>query len=221
MPCAAEWNLDSAVRRPHLVAVDGHVHPSVRLRRAMPGWNDLRRLPGDEVEVVRVDPLTDVMAQLERAPVARAKILVRAPAKDAYDAFVQPETLTKFWLANASAPLTVGQRVRWRFMVPGAADDVDAKVLEPNERIVVAWSDGTTTEWTFDPCVDGGTIVTVEQSGFTGSGDEIVATAIEATQGYTLVLSDLKLLLERGSAMNLVKDKATLITDHLETKSGP
>src|SRR5687768_56821 len=108
------------------------------------------------------------MPQFERAPVARAKILVRAAAKDAYDAFVEPEKLTKFWLANASAPLAVGQRVRWRFMVPGAADDVEAKVLEPNERIVVAWSDGTTTEWIFEPSVDGGTIVSVEQSGFTG-----------------------------------------------------
>ena len=160
------------------------------------------------------------MPHFERVPVARAKILVRASAKDAYDAFVEPATLTKFWLAHASAPLAVGKAVRWRFLVPGAADDVEAKVLEPNERIVVAWTDGTTTEWTFEPSVDGGTVVTVEQSGFAGTGDEIIATAIEATQGYTLVLSDLKLLLERGSAMNLVKDKATLITDYLETKSG-
>jgi len=153
------------------------------------------------------------MPHFERAPVARAEVLIHAPVQDAFDAFVEPELLTKFWLAKASGPLAAGRRVRWEFMVPGAADDLEVKVLEVNERIVLAWSDGTTSAWTFRATSPTSTVVTVTQAGFTGSGDDVVAQALDATQGYTLVLSDLKVLLEQGRSANLVRDKAQLIID--------
>ena len=40
---------------------------------------------------------------------------------------------------------------------------------------------------------------------------EAVATAINSTEGFTIVLCALKALLEHGSAMNLVNDKALLL----------
>jgi hypothetical protein len=57
----------------------------------------------------------------------------------------------------------------------------------------------------------------VTESGFRGGADEVVAQAIEATAGFTLVLSELKALLEHGKALNLVRDKARLIE---ESKTG-
>jgi hypothetical protein len=80
--------------------------------------------------------------------------------------------------------------------------------LEPNRRIAVEWSDGTTTEWTFEDRAERGTLVAIVNEGFMGSGDEIVAQAIDGMGGYTMVLCALKALLEHGVRLNVVADKA-------------
>lgn len=151
------------------------------------------------------------MPPIHRTTVARVELLLRCLAEDAYSAFIEPDRLTKFWLARASGPLVIGRRVRWEFMVEGAVTDVEAKALEPHRRIVLEWADGSITEWSFEARAEEGTVVAITQSGFKGSAEVVVAMALEATQGYTIVLCELKLLLEQGRAMNLVRDKAALI----------
>lgn len=151
------------------------------------------------------------MLQLERPPVVRVEILVRRPVSETFRALMDPEVLTTFWLARVSGPLQVGKRVHWEFMVRGASAETDVKAIVPDERIAFQWDDGTLVEWNFAEDKGHGTRVVVTQSGFRGTPDEVVAMALEATSGFTLVLGELKLLLERGLSANLVKDKALLI----------
>lgn len=142
---------------------------------------------------------------------AQSELLIRRPAAEIYDAFVSPRQLARFWLAKASAPLALGKAVRWHFPVPGVSDTVTAKVLEPGRRIVVVWgSDGTETEWIFEALSPKQTHVRVTQT-VKGPAAQRTAAAINGTEGYTLVLSDLKVLLERGLRSGIVKDKAALI----------
>lgn len=152
------------------------------------------------------------MPSYEKEPAVSCELLIRAPAEAVYSSFVEPARLTRFWLAKASAPLAVGKPVEWQFMVPGAADVVEAKTLEYGRRIVVASKDGTIISWHFDAHPEG-TVVTVSQTGFKGTGDEVIALALEATQGFSLVLCALKLLIERGQPMDIVSDKARLIAE--------
>jgi uncharacterized protein YndB with AHSA1/START domain len=142
---------------------------------------------------------------------ASSEQLVRKPAREVFAAFVEPWLLVQFWLATASGPLELGRKVHWEFMVQGAADDIEVLALEPDRRIRVRWSDGTETEWTFTAYGDDETIVRIEQSGFTGEPHEIAAAALEATQGYAIVLCGLKVLLEGERSVRLVADKAELI----------
>ena len=141
------------------------------------------------------------------AVVAKATFLIRKPANEVFNAFVDPQMLTRFWLSHASQPLALGQTAHWEFMVPGASVDTYVTAMEPNERIDFAWSDGSTVSLRFESICEG-TIVRVENAGFQGSPEEIVENALEATQGFTIVLCDLKTLLEQGQSMNLVRDKA-------------
>ncbi|HET6340503.1 MAG TPA: hypothetical protein VFG30_45150 [Polyangiales bacterium] len=53
----------------------------------------------------------------------------------------------------------------------------------------------------------------VENKGFAGAPHEVLATALEATQGFAIVVCDLKTLLEHGTSIGLVQDKAALITE--------
>jgi uncharacterized protein YndB with AHSA1/START domain len=83
--------------------------------------------------------------------------------------------------------------------------------FEQDRRLFLEWSDGTTVEWQLSSRADGTTVVEVENSGFKGDPAAATATALEATQGFTIVLCDLKTLVETGASTNLVRDKAALI----------
>ena len=148
--------------------------------------------------------------------VARSELLIRRAAADVLAAFVDPALLAQFWLREASAPLAVGTTVHWSFLVPGAEADTRATALEA-DRLEWVWSDGTTVAIRLLPFDDDdddrdGTRVVLEHTGFDGAVDAAIAAAIDSTQGFTLVLASLKLLLETGSPTSLVADKAALIT---------
>lgn len=146
-----------------------------------------------------------------KPPSAEIELLIRRPAADAYRAFVEPEILTKFWLRSASQPLTPHGQARWEFLVAGAAATLEVRSMVANRHITTAWDDDTTIDFDFSELEPGLTLVRVTQTGFSGSPEEVVAKALDATQGFTIVLCELKALLEQHVTLYAVRDKARLI----------
>jgi len=144
------------------------------------------------------------------APRARVSMIIRAAAEDILAAFVAPDRLTQFWLSSSSAPLVAGDTAHWQFMVPGAETDTTATRLQPGRGVSWSWPDGTTVDIDVE-AVDGGFAVTVINAGFQGTPEDIVEAALNATEGFALVLADLKTLLESGRSARIVRDKARLI----------
>ena len=138
--------------------------------------------------------------------VARNSMLVRRPPAEVFYAFVDPAVLTRYWLAAASGPLAPGAQVTWDFMVPGARATVAVTAFEEPRRIAFDWPDGVQVELRFEPHGEGATKVSVETRGL--DGEEALAGT---TEGFAIVLCDLKILLETGRPANLVRDKAALI----------
>ncbi len=159
------------------------------------------------------------MTDLSTMAVARAEILIRRPVEEVFAAFVEPATLTKYWLAAASKPLDLGETVRWDFMVPGAFVDCEVVLFQPPRALEIKWSDGTTVVWTFRASAEG-TVVHVQHEGFTGGTEAIATAMVESTQGFTIVLCDLKTLLESGKSANLVRDKALLVAAGMAKAAG-
>ena len=145
------------------------------------------------------------------SPVAKVSMLVRCPPAEVFEAFVSPEFLTKFWLSRASGPLEPGKTVTWDFMVPGASAKTHVVEMLRDRLIRLSWDDGTTVSFAFEPYSDGGTRIEVVNGGFSGDAAEVMEAALEATQGFAIVLCDLKVTLEHGRSMGLVRDKALLI----------
>jgi uncharacterized protein YndB with AHSA1/START domain len=143
---------------------------------------------------------------------AEVTLLVRRPPSEVFAALVDGEQITRFWLARTSGPLVEGKRVRWEFLVPGAVDEIEVREVHPDRRLVFAWSDGT-VEWTLSPHALG-TRLHVRARGFPGDDAAAAARAVESTSGFTLVVGDLKALLETGQVAGLVRDKALLIAEH-------
>ena len=154
-----------------------------------------------------------------KPPIAKIELLIRRPAAEAYRAFVEPEMLTQFWLAKASQPLAPNTRVHWEFLVAGAAATLEVRSLTQDRQITTAWDDDTTIDFSFSELEPELTLVRVTQAGFSGSPDEVVAKALDATQGFTLVLCELKALLEQNISLNAVRDKARSI-EQAKTQRG-
>ena len=90
------------------------------------------------------------------------------------------------------------------------SSEVDVKVVEPNKRILIEWSGYSapnTVEWIFTPYPNDTTFVSVTNSGFVGTDDEIVEQALGSTAGFTMVLAGAKALLEHNIRLNLVLDR--------------
>ena len=156
--------------------------------------------------------------RLTQAPIVKTGMLIRRPASDVFEAFVNPEITTKFWFTRSSGRLEAGRQVKWDWEMYDISIPVIAKVIEPNARIVIEWpgyGGPGTVEWTFAPQPDGTTFVRIAETGFTGNGDQLVKQATDSTQGFTLVLAGLKALLEHDVELNLVPDRYPAgIEDH-------
>lgn len=148
------------------------------------------------------------MITLNEKPVVKAEMLIRKPVEEVYEAFINPEITTKFWFTKSSGRLEVGKTIRWDWEMYGVGDEIYVKELEQNKVIRIEWTDGTQTEWLFTSRAENETFVSITNSGFYGSGDEMVNQAIDSMGGYTMVLSGLKAFLEHNIQLNLVADKA-------------
>jgi len=146
-----------------------------------------------------------------------ASMFIRRPPGEVFAAFVNPQVLRKFWLTNASGPLAPGARVQWDFMVPGATAQVRVTRFEAPRVLGFDWDDGQHVEMSFDPFGEGGTRAVVAVTGFAG---DLLTEATNNVEGFAIVLSDLKTLLETGESANLVRDKAALIVAEQAARGG-
>lgn len=148
--------------------------------------------------------------RLTRFPFTETGMLIRKPAREVFEAFVDPKITTRFWFTKGSGRLEVGKQIQWDWEMYDVSIKVSPKIVEPGERLAIEWpgySAPTTVEWTFEPLDAGSTFVRVTERGFAGTGDELVKQATDSTQGFTLVLAGCKALLEHGIELNLVRDR--------------
>ncbi len=148
--------------------------------------------------------------QLTQIPVAKAEMLIRRPAAEVFEAFINPTITTKFWFTRSSGRLEPGKQVQWDWEMYNVSSQVSVKAIEENKRILIEWSaygQPTMVEWIFTPREDNTTFVSITNTGFSGNGDELVNQAIGSTGGFTLVLCGLKAFLEHNIMLNLVADR--------------
>jgi len=139
-----------------------------------------------------------------------ASMLIRRGPSEIFDAFVNPDTLCRFWLDAASGPLAPDAVVHWRFKVPGAQATVTVTGFDRPRRLNFRFDDNTSVAMSFEFHDGDATRVSVRTGDF--SGPDAVAAATSTVEGFSIVLCDLKILLETGRVANLVRDKAELIT---------
>lgn len=140
---------------------------------------------------------------------ARAEMFIRKPIQQVFEAFVEPDITTRFWFTKSTGRLDENTKVEWTWEMYNYTAAVTVKAIARNASILIEWGDdgGTTkVEWKFRSLGDG-TFVSITESGFDGSGDNIISRVRDSTEGFTLVLAGLKALLEHNVRLNLVGDR--------------
>lgn len=147
--------------------------------------------------------------EITKAPVAHTAMLIRKPVSEVVEAIIDPAITSHFWFSKGSGRLEVGKTVKWEWEWYDVSAEVTAKTIEPNRLIVMEWpgySGPTRVTWKFRE-VDSGTFLEVEETGWTGTGDELVKFVCDSTGGFTWTLAGMKAWLEHGVELNLVPDR--------------
>lgn len=149
--------------------------------------------------------------EFQEKPIAKIELLIRKPVSQVFDAFVNPDIITKIWFNRSSGPLVAGKSVHWYWDKYEASSEIRVLELENNKRIYIEWDADTDSpsnvEWKFEARSDETTYVSVKHSGIVGDGDAVVDKLIDSTGGFALVLAAAKAYLEHGIELNIVADR--------------
>jgi uncharacterized protein YndB with AHSA1/START domain len=143
---------------------------------------------------------------------AKARTRIHKPPSQVYDAFADADNMSKFWFTRRDPGLKEGETVKW--FVGSDEDafsfDVYVKEISRPNSIVIEWIglDGNPTQvtWSFEETDQGDTILTIEESGYSGSSDAIVERALDSAGGFNQVIIAAKALVEYGIELNIVSD---------------
>ena len=142
----------------------------------------------------------------------RTQMLIRKPAPEVFEAFADPTITSRFWFTKSSGRIEPGVEIEWEWEMYNVSAKVKVKEVEENRRIVIEWGDEqdgfTTVEWRFFPWKDDTTFVTINEKGYVGDGDQVVARAIDSMGGFSFVLAAAKALLEHNIVLTVTADHA-------------
>jgi uncharacterized protein YndB with AHSA1/START domain len=151
------------------------------------------------------------MPQLTKAPSVDVGMLIRRPPHEVFEALADPSVTTRFWYTKSTGRMAEGAELTWEWEMYRVSSRVRVKEVEAGRRIRFCW-DGydpahpTTVEFDFIPQEGSTTYLQITETGFTGDADTQVRRALDATAGFTFLLSSLKAALEHDITLRVVMD---------------
>lgn len=140
--------------------------------------------------------------------VVETQMLIRRPAQEVFDAFIDPEITKNFWFTKGSDKLEVGKTIIWEWEMYGVSTQVHVKEIIPHKKISIEWDEPVTTvDFEFKAWSKDTTYVEIKNYGFDLTGDALIQSIKNNTGGFTTVLDGLKAYLEHRINLNLIGDK--------------
>ncbi len=75
----------------------------------------------------------------QKALEAKSEMLIRKPAAEVFEAFIDPAITKHFWFTKGSGKLEAGKQIQWTWEMFNVGTTVDVKAIEPNKRILIEW----------------------------------------------------------------------------------
>lgn len=137
---------------------------------------------------------------MENTLTAKASIQIQKPVHEVFEAIVQPEGMSKYFIEHSTGPLAMGETVIWKFPEFEDTFPVTAKHIELDRYISFDWSggvEGMLVEIHLQSLADGSTVVRVVEGSMTPD-EEGIKQAIGQSEGWANFLACLKASLEYG-----------------------
>jgi uncharacterized protein YndB with AHSA1/START domain len=125
---------------------------------------------------------------------------VLKPVHEVFQAIVDPDKLSKYFVSKASAPLAAGQHVTWTFADVGGELIPEIEAVEHDKRIVFTWTASgqkARVEIELAPYDERSTKIHIVESAFPMT-EEGVGRALEQAKGWTDFIDCMRAYLEFG-----------------------
>ncbi|MDF2721032.1 MAG: hypothetical protein K0Q59_707 [Paenibacillus sp.] len=129
------------------------------------------------------------------------KMKIGKPARDVFEAFVDPAQIGHFWFSSSSARWEQGKTITLRYEEYGAEGDISVVDIVDNEKIVFEWNYGEdihTVTITLTEHEAGTTIVEIVEDGFKQGGEDWIEMLVGNKEGWVYMLTCLKGYMEHG-----------------------
>src|SRR3990167_1983191 len=99
---------------------------------------------------------------------SEAKMLIRKPSSEVFEAMVNPEITKNFWFTKSSGKLEANKSVTWEWEMYQVSAIVNVTEIVENEKIKFEWNNpARTVEFQFNSMGDNSTYVSVKEYGYT------------------------------------------------------
>jgi uncharacterized protein YndB with AHSA1/START domain len=134
-----------------------------------------------------------------KAPQVKTQLEIAKPVQHVYEAIVDPEEMSHYFISSGADKMQAGRTVQWKFEKGGQLD-VRVDHTEPGKLVSFFWSASgieTFVIMELTPVGDRGTLLKISESEWPPDEKEIVK-CVEQTQGWMHFLCCLKAYLEHG-----------------------
>lgn len=135
----------------------------------------------------------------KRSLQVKTQLAIAKPAYEVFEAIVNPEKMSHYFISSGSGPMENGKTVRWVFDDVGLGLDVKVQRVERDRFVSFRWSASgvdALVEMQILPG-DPATLLKVSESEWPPD-EKGIARCIEQTQGWTHFLCCMKAYLEYG-----------------------
>jgi uncharacterized protein YndB with AHSA1/START domain len=126
------------------------------------------------------------------------KMIIRKPAHEIFEAFVDPAKIGYFWFSSSSERWAEGKMITLRYEEYNAEGEIEIKEIRENEKIGFEWAGGRVVTINFIPSEEDSTIVEINEHGFDEQDENLIGQLVDNKEGWVYMLSCLKGYMEFG-----------------------
>ena len=129
------------------------------------------------------------------------KFKILKPAKDVFEAIVDPEKMSNYWFSSGTGRIETGKTITWKYDEYNAEVLINVLGIKGDKEIVFSWGGNgqeTVVTITLKELDGNSTIIEINEAGFKEDDPEIVNKMIGQKEGWVYMLTCLKGYLENG-----------------------
>lgn len=126
------------------------------------------------------------------------KLKIEKPAKEIFEAIVDPNKIGNFWFSSSSERWEQGKTITISYDEYNAEGQIEIVEIEANKKIVFHDFDNHTITITLEEQTPSSTVIVVIEDGFDDRDSELIEKLIDNKEGWVYALTCLKAYLEFG-----------------------